>query len=71
MLNAGMSMFTNIASQAKTVLGGVASQVANSMPTAQQLNPQGNPPPQFRAPNQNQAELNSNQRRAAAPEAQK
>ena len=49
-----LSMFSNIASKAKNVLGGVASQVANSMPQPTQLNPQANPPQQFKAPRMNQ-----------------
>ena len=39
-----LSMFNNIASKAKNVLGGVATQVANSMPQQTNLGMQAEPP---------------------------
>ena len=46
-------MFSNIASRAKNVLGGVATQVANSMPAPVNPSALGDPPQQMRPP-QNQ-----------------
>ena len=49
-MNQGLSMVGNIASKTKNVLGGVATQVANSMPAPEQMNMSRAMPQQYKSP---------------------